>query len=104
MQLAFSKPTGTKSEEELLFNDFRPIGFDGLQLKYGQYSNYLSDPEHFKEIWGHLPGVASALIVGGPLNEEGQKSLRNLFQFAGKIGSERIVFCHASSIISILRK
>ena len=96
MKLAFSKPTEKEHEQKHLFETFGTVGFDGLQLKYGQYSGYLGDPERFLETWPK-PGTASALIAGGSLDETGKSNLRKLFAFAEAVGSERIVFCHGLS-------
>lgn len=92
--LAFSIPTATGGEQRRLFSDFRANGFDGLQLKGGQYARYVSEPERFREEWGHEPGATSALIAGGTLDQDGQSNLRHLFAFAQAVGTERIVFCH----------
>ncbi len=62
MKLASSKPTRDADEQRLLFEHFRPVALDGLQLKHGQYAAYLDRPARFTGEWGHLPGVASALI------------------------------------------
>lgn len=65
MKLAFSKPTASEEETQLLFTRFRQVGYDGLQLKAGQYMAYLDQPERFVDDWGQYPGSASALIVWG---------------------------------------
>lgn len=97
MNLAFSKPTSNEEERYALFSQFSSVGYDGLQLKKGQYSEYLDEPSRFLEEWRHYPGVASSLIVGGKLDEPGVSSLRKLFEFARSVESERIVFCHTVS-------
>lgn len=97
MKLAFSKPTSSHEEQQQLFTHFRPIGYVGLQLKHGQYRDYIETPERFVEEWQHVPGAASALIAGGVLDEAGTKNLRKLFKFAQVVGTDRIVFCHAVS-------
>ncbi|HSH78060.1 MAG TPA: TIM barrel protein [Herpetosiphonaceae bacterium] len=97
MRLAFSKPTSTADEQQLLFSNFRPVGYDGLQLKLGQYRDYIDQPQRFVEEWGHIPGIASALIFGAGLDQGGIASLRKLFAFAGAVGTDLIVFCHALS-------
>ena len=96
MKLAFSKPTANEDEQRRLFSGFRPVGFDGLQLKSGQFARYLDEPARFRDEWGGdaRTGAASALITGGRLDEDGQAALRRLFAFAQAVGSERIVFCH----------
>lgn len=94
MKLAFSKPTSTADEQQTLFSQFRSVGYDGLQLKLSQYRDYLDQPERFVEAWQHVPGVASALIFGASLDEDGVATLRKLFTFAQVVGTERIIFCH----------
>lgn len=97
VKLAFSRPTATVEERNRLFTRYRPAGYEGLQLKSGQYAPYLKEPERFLEEWGHLDGIGSALITGGNLDEQGIDELRERFRFGRKIGSELIVFCHGVS-------
>ena len=61
MRLAFSKPTRSEEDTETLLSSFRPVGFDGLQLKSGQYAEYLDDPAQFKEDHAEWPGAAAGL-------------------------------------------
>jgi sugar phosphate isomerase/epimerase len=98
MKLAFSKPTDNNAERLQLFTSFRAQGYESLQLKHGQYSEYLDQPERFIEQWGaEASSIASGLIAGGALDEAGIELLRRLFQLAHVVGSERIIFCHAQS-------
>jgi sugar phosphate isomerase/epimerase len=94
VKLAFSRPTTTAEELAILFQHYRAIGYEGLQLKWGQYSPYLHEPERFVEAWGHLPGATSALIAGGSLDEANAELLRSIFRFASAVGTEMIVFCN----------
>lgn len=89
MKLAFSKPTASEEETRLLFTRFRQVGYDGLQLKAGQYLSYLDEPERFLDAWEQYPGAASALIVWGAPDDA-----RRVFAFGEAVGSEMIVFCH----------
>jgi sugar phosphate isomerase/epimerase len=93
IQLAFSKPTN-EEDARVLFKSFHKIGYDGLQLKAGQYTPYLNEPERFLNEWGRYPGAASALITWGPLNEAGVGRLRSVFRFGKAVGSEMVIFCH----------
>ncbi|MFC5648055.1 sugar phosphate isomerase/epimerase family protein [Paenibacillus solisilvae] len=97
MKFAFSRPTGTDGERDRLLSGYQAAGYQGLQLKSGQYEPYLREPERFLAKWGHLPGAGSALITGGRLDEEGLQELRERFRFGQAIGSERIIFCHGVS-------
>ena len=94
IKLAFSRPTSNMEEQSLLFQQYKAVGYDGLQLKGPQYAPFLNEPERFKEAWGHLPGVGSALITGGRLDESGMEQLRNVFRFASGIGTDLVVYCH----------
>ncbi|MCL7749931.1 sugar phosphate isomerase/epimerase family protein [Halalkalibacter alkaliphilus] len=94
MKFAFSSPTNTKAELDTLFYDYRKLGYEGLQLKHAQFAPYIQKPTQFLEKWGEIEGVASALITGGNLDDENQQQLRSVFDFASKVGTERIVFCH----------
>ncbi|MBW5448443.1 TIM barrel protein [Cohnella sp. CFH 77786] len=91
---AFSRPTSTAEEQTVLFQQFRAIGYEGLQLKWGQYSPYLNEPERFLEAWGRFPGAGSALIAGGSLDEANVELIRRIFRFASSIGTDIVVFCH----------
>lgn len=92
MKLAFSKPTRTDDDTSLLMTRFREIGYDGLQLKAGQYASYLDRPEAFLADWGRQKGVASALITGvssgGSVGE-----LRRVFAFGRRVGADLVVLC-----------
>lgn len=94
IKLAFSRPTSTTEEQTLLFEQYRAVGYDGLQLKESQYAAFMTKPESFREAWGDFPGISSALITGGSLDDASKEKLRNVFRFASAIGTERIVYCH----------
>jgi len=92
MKLAFSKPTGTQEDTRTLMTRFREVGYDGLQLKAGQYAGYLDRPEEFLADWGQQRGVASALITG--VGGEGSVGeLRRVFAFGRIVGADLIVLC-----------
>lgn len=93
-KLAFSRLTATVEEQEQLFQQFGAVGYDGLQLKAVQYLPYLHEPNRFKEAFGHLPGIGSALIAGGNLDASSIEKLQSTIQFASAIGTELIVYCH----------
>lgn len=97
MRIAFSKPTAGLEEQRLLFDRYRAAGYDGLQLKGGQYNAYLDNPRAFREEWAADPPSTSALIAGGTLDPAGLTHLRSVISFAEAVGSERIVFCHGVS-------
>lgn len=95
MKFAFSVPTKSSEERASLFNQYRAAGYDGLQLKKGQYQQYIDRPEEFTDVSGGQLGAASGLIVGGQLDDDGVAALRKLVGFAGSVGGERIIFCHS---------
>jgi len=93
MKLGFSKPTRDAEEQRALFAQFGAAGFDGLQLKFGQYREYLTDPSRFRDAWSAFPGVTAGLIIGGgALDDAGIANLRAVIHFAHAVGSERIVY------------
>lgn len=94
MKVAFSRPTANREEQRQLFENYRAVGYQGLQLKAGQYMPYLENPQQFCDEWGQHDGVAAGLIIGGKLDDGGIATLRKLFTFASAVGSERIIFCH----------
>jgi len=94
LKLAFSKPTRNDDDRDTLFSHFGSVGFDGLQLKFNQYSTYLDDSSRSRTEWAHLPGVASALICAGGLGDDGVRELRRVIAFAGEVEGDLVVFCH----------
>ena len=94
MKIAFSKPTRDLAEQRRLFEQFRPAGYAGLQLKGGQYAGHLGDPAGFAAAWGDDPALTSALITMGALDDAGVARLRGIIAFAVATGAERVVFCH----------
>ncbi len=102
---AFSRPTASLQEEQTLFGAYEEAGYNGLQLKWSQYTPYVSRPEAFIQRWGQPAGAASALITGGTLLDDGSKEqLRGLYRFAQAVGTEIIVYCHAVSRQSLTHK
>ena len=98
--LAFSIPTETENQQQSLFGRFREFGFNGLQLKSGQYLRYLDEPNRFQDEWGLDPGQVSGLIFGDDLADGGAR-LRSVIRFANRVGSERVIFCHGQSRLSL---
>jgi inosose dehydratase len=94
MRRAFSKPTRTGADYETLMRDYRAEGYEGLQLKMGQYGQWLDDPDGYLDRWGDDPGRASALIYFDTLDQSGSERLCATVRLAERIGSERVVFCH----------
>lgn len=95
MRFAFSAPTSTGEERASLFSQFGAAGYDGLQLKKAQFQEFVDAPELFLDRWGSHTGIVSGLIVGGDLDRSGIDSLRKSIEFASRVGSERVVFCHS---------
>ena len=94
-RFAFSKPTRTSEDTDLLFGRYPEIGYDGLQLKKAQYDAYIDEPQRFLDERGQTEGAASALIFGSKLrNNEEMEDIRRAFKFAQKVGTELIVLCH----------
>ncbi len=94
MRFAFSAPDRTPDERRELLSGYRAVGFDGLQLKRMQYQEYLDDAARFVAEWGQSPGIASGLITGGDLDDNGLVDLRRVIDFAAAVGGERVVYCH----------
>jgi inosose dehydratase len=94
VKIAFSKPTRDTAEQRRLFAGFRAAGYQGLQLKGGQYAGYLDDPGSFTAAWGDDPALTSGLITMGPLDEDGVGRLRRIIGFGARTGAERVIFCH----------
>lgn len=94
VRLAFSIPTRSDAEEELLLATYRQCGYEGLQLKSRQYIKYLADPGRAEKMATDDPGKFSGLIFGGRLDDEGQEALREVVRFASRVSSERVIFWH----------
>jgi len=94
MRIAFSKPHRDEAELERLLGGFRSAGYEGLQLKIGQFRPWVRDPVAFRERWGEDTGAVSALIFFGGLDEQGRSDLDATLAFAAATGAERVVFCH----------
>jgi inosose dehydratase len=94
VKIAFSKPTRDLAGQRQLFERFRPAGYAGLQLKGNQYASQLDDPAAFRAAWGDTPGLTSALITMGRLDDPGVARLQDIIAFAQAVGAERVVFCH----------
>jgi len=93
MRRAFSKPVPV-AEIDRLVSSYRAEGYEGLQLKQGQYLEHVADPARLQARWGVDPGTFSALIVFDTLEADGLARLRDIVAFAAAVGSERVVFCH----------
>jgi sugar phosphate isomerase/epimerase len=92
VKFAFSRSAKGGTERKELFETFGPAGFDGLQLKSNQYADYLDEPERFLADWGQYPGVASGLIHGGLLDDDGVATLRKVIQFGGAVGTDLVIY------------
>jgi inosose dehydratase len=94
VKLAFSSPTATPSEEEVLYARYAELGYAGLQLKSGQFLAYLDDHGSALRAAREDGGRFSGLIFGGSLDEGGRRTLRKVIDLAAGVQSERVVFCH----------
>lgn len=93
MKLAFSRPTADEEETRLLFQSFRAAGFEGLQLKSGQFASWLQEPGRFLDEWPEITGAVSALITGVRLDVTGRERLRQAIAFASAIRAGMVVIC-----------
>ena len=93
MRRSFSKPV-PEGEIDRLVVSYRAEGYEGLQLKQGQYLEHVADPDGLRARWGDDPGTYSALIVFDTLRTDGLARLRDIVSFASAVGAERVVFCH----------
>lgn len=73
---------------------FRAAGYEGLQLKGAQYTDYLGSPQRALDELASDAGVYSAVITGDSIDEAGRDRIRGTIDFAAAVGAERIVFCH----------
>ena len=94
MKLAFSKATADLDESNALRAGFRLAGYEGLQLKPNQYTEYVDDPARFLKDWGNNEGVASGMITLTDLSDSSVEALRKTFAFGSKVGTDLIVLVH----------
>ena len=92
MKLAFS---GATDDVASLYGMFGEIGFNGLQLKWNQFGHYLDRPQQFVDQYGHIPGVASAVIGGWSPSDNSTAALRKTFEFGRTAGTELVIICLA---------
>ena len=92
MRLAFSQST---KNFDSLFGEYRKVGFDGLQLKRGQYQPFLDEPQRFLDLHGDKQGAASGLITMWSQNDERTEDLRKVFAFGAAVGTELVVLVHS---------
>ena len=93
MKVAFSKPTLGSDEQALLFSSFMRLGYDSLQLKPGQYQDFLNRPMDFLDLYALPRGSLSGLITASRLDQAGIDHVRAVIQFAAAVEAERVVFC-----------
>lgn len=103
MRIAFSKPTRDEAELAQLMTGFRAAGYEGLQLKMGQYLPYVGRADEFRARWGDDTGSVSALIVFDTLEPDGVQRLEAAIRFAAEVGSGLIVYCHNHTRTGVTR-
>lgn len=93
MRLGFSKPVAPEQFATLL-TDFGPAGYDGLQLKTGQFLPWVGEPGTFVTLTASHPGATAVLVYYDELDDE---RLGGVIDFAMEVGTEMVVFCHNRS-------
>ncbi len=93
MRIAFSKPV-VDDELDRLMTGYRAAGYEGLQLKTGQFMPWVDRPAEFQAKWGSDRGTVSSLVYYDELDDE---RLAAVIDFAVAVGSELVVFCHNTS-------
>lgn len=93
MRLGFSKPVAPEQFETLLAA-FGPAGYDGLQLKTGQFLPWVKEPGTFVALTAPHPGASAVLVYYDELDDD---RLGGVIDFASEVGTEMVVFCHNRS-------
>jgi sugar phosphate isomerase/epimerase len=93
MRIAFSKPVPA-GDFEVLLTEYGPAGYDGLQLKTGQFLPWIESADDFRDLVAGKPGAAAALVYFDELDDA---RLSNVIDFAASVDSEMVVFCHNRS-------
>ena len=92
MKIAFSKPTRNDEQQRELIATFRDCGYEGLQLKLGQYRAYIEDPPGIFADHPQLHGAISGVIVGVRADDEAAVAqLRKVTRFANRVAADLIV-------------
>jgi sugar phosphate isomerase/epimerase len=99
MRIAFSKPV-TPEQFPSLLQSFGPSGYDGLQLKTGQFLPWVSEPDDFRALVGKHPGASAGLVYFDELDDD---RLAAVIDFASEVGTELVVFCHNRSREGVTR-
>jgi len=92
MKIGYSRETVDQAETATLLNAYSMAGYDGLELRPGQYEPWLPDTDGFRRQYGDTAGMATAALVRAPLNEEGVARLRRVMRFVQALNGERIVY------------
>lgn len=93
MKLAYSGNLQSAAEMPVMVSRFRSLGYEGLQLKGGQWTPGLKDFDAFMAEIGQVPGAVSGLITYGGLDAANVAHVRDAIDFAAKAGAERVIFC-----------
>ena len=102
MKLAYSGNLQSAAEFPVMVSQFRSLGYEGLQLKGGQWTPGLKDFDAFMTGLGQVPGAISGIITYGGLDDANVAHLREAIRFAAKAGAERVIFCLFGSRAGLL--
>jgi inosose dehydratase len=91
MKLAFSAPSTDETQRRRLFDHLKPVGYDGVQLKPGDYKPFLDEPSHFLANYPQLEGMISGCIDYGQLDRD---DIRKVIRFAREVKTNLIIYCH----------
>lgn len=91
MKLAFSAPSPDETQRRRLFDHLKPLGYQGVQLKPGDYKPFLDSPAKFLETYPQLQGMISGCIDYGQLNRD---EIRKVIAFAKAVDADLIIYCH----------
>jgi sugar phosphate isomerase/epimerase len=91
MKLAYSAPSPDETQRRRLFDNLKATGYEGVQLKPGDYKPFLDSPAKFLETYPQLAGLISGCIDYGQLNRE---EIRKVIAFSKAVQADVIVYCH----------
>jgi inosose dehydratase len=95
MKIGISRISSAPEEAYRVLDAAHRYGFEGVQLKPSQYSDFVASPQSFKERYSSLSYLASGGLIFYPGGSPStwQEQLAAVIPFAGAIGAGHICLC-----------
>ena len=95
MQVGISRISETREQADEVLSASRRHGFEGVQLKPSQYSEFIESPKIFEEHYGQLASLAQGGLVFYPGNDPilWVEKVGKVLPFAAAVGAGHICLC-----------